>query len=283
MASSKPALSSSSPADDASFDVQRMALYNLERAQRTIDALADKELWVPEDTASVDCMHYLGDEAIAHCAETLRIRPGDSVLDIGSGFNATGRYLNRHYGAEVTGVELQTSIHAMGETITRRNGQSAQVRGVNANFIMAPQTVIAAGSVEHIVSFLCILHIPQRHDLFLRAAQTLKPNGRLYIEDFYARRDPLPEQDAAALRDVVSCPYLPSQETYQQDLEKAGFVDIQFEDVSDAWASFVSSRAGAYRASADPEPSLDTFYTTINDLFSRGNLGGVRISARRPA
>lgn len=262
----------------SSFDVERMALYNLERAQHTLDNLQHKDVWAPEDTASFDCMHYLGDSAIAHCANTLELQPHEVVLDIGSGFNATGRYLNRHHGVTVRGVELQESIHAMGEAITARNGQSAHVHSINANFLTAPQAVIASNSVDHVVSFLCILHIPDRAALFDRVAKTLKPGGRVYIEDFYARH-PLSPDDASALRDIVSCPYLPSRDTYVAQLANAGLTAIAFEDVSPAWQTFVGERAAAYHTRCDRDTSLDTFYSTVARLFASGRVGGARLSA----
>lgn len=269
----------STVANQQSFDIKRMALYGLLRAERTIAALPRDQPWKPEDTESFDCMHYLGNAAIVNCAETLHIKPNDRIFDIGSGFNATGRYLNKHYGAEVIGVELQPEVHAIGETTTAHNGQKDKVHSIVADFVTAPQSLVADSSADHVISFLCYLHIPDRHSLFARIARTLIPGGQIYIEDFYARKE-LSKEDAKALDDVVACPYLPSQSGYVADLQDAGFTDIKFLDMSAQWSAFVGARANEYHAKADREPNLDMFYSTVAALFARGNLGGVRIHAR---
>ena len=253
-----------------------MALYNLNRAHTAMASLEDKTLWEPHDTASFDCMHYLGDAALDHAASKLGLKPGDRVVDIGSGFSATGRYLHQKYGVDVTGVELQGGIHQIAETITRKNEMGTRVRSVNGDFTK----VALEGPVDCIVSFLCILHIPDRGPLFEKAARLLKPGGKLYIEDFFAS-GPLSDESAAQLRDVMSCPRLPTREEYLDDLTRAGFVDIETEDMSTAWSEFVHERAVAYRAKADPEPSLVGFYDTVDSLFRGGSIGGARISCAR--
>lgn len=264
--------------DSADFNVADMALYGLQRARARLRALESKPRWEPADTASFDCMHYLGDAALHAAAVALGLRPGARVLDVGAGFSATGRFLHTHYGADVTGVELQPEIHALAETITARNGLSAHVRSVNDDFTVLPAGV--AAPVDHVISFLCILHIPNRAAVFSQAASMLRRGGTVYVEDFFARAA-LDEATARQLRDVVSCPYLPGRERYVADLEAAGFGNVAFEDVTADWAEFVHGRAREYRRSSAPEPLLLTFYNTIDELFRAGRLGGARIMATK--
>ncbi len=77
---------------------------------------------------------------------------------------------------------------------------------------------------------------------------------------------------------------------YVAELEAAGFKDIDFQDHSTRWGAFCVERLDGFRAArdqkiathgADVVEALDTFYQTICDLFAGGNLGGVRVSARR--
>ena len=256
--------------------VADMALYSLARARVCVAALDGKEQWDIGDTASFDCMHYLGDDALHNAARELKLRPGETVLDIGSGFSATGRFLHSYYGVNVTGVELQPEIHALAETITKRNGMETNVRSVNDDFLQ----MAAVTPVDHIVSILCILHIPDRQAIFGKAASMLSVGGKMYVEDFYARK-PLDSTAQRQLREVVSCPYLPSREQYIRDLEESGFGDVQFHDMSAEWSDYVHARAARYRQSPNPESTLLTFYATVDTLFRGGLVGGVRISAAR--
>ncbi|KAJ6785364.1 hypothetical protein PWT90_03239 [Aphanocladium album] len=263
-------------ATDDGFNVADMALYGLKRARDRLDALEEKPQWELTDTASFDCMHYLGDAALHAAAKAIDLRPGARVIDIGAGFGATGRFLNQYYGADVTGVELQPEIHDMAEKITSRNGMSAHVRSINGDFTK----LAVAEPADHIISFLCILHIPNRADVFSKAASLLQKGGTIYIEDFFARQA-LDEKTSRQLRDVVSCPYLPSRERYIADLEAVGLKNVKFEEVTVDWSIFVHGRAVEYGQSLNPEASLLTFYSTIDELFRGGRLGGARIIATR--
>ncbi|OAQ59130.2 methyl transferase-like protein [Pochonia chlamydosporia 170] len=221
--------------------ISNAALYNLERVRRSLDTLASKPTWQLSDTSDFDCMHYLGDAALDKACQTLGMKYGQTVVDIGSGFSATGRYMHKNYGVDVTGVELQPEIHALAEMITERNGLSAGVHSVNTDFTKFD----IDGPVNYIVSFLCILHIPIRDQVFQKAASILKPGGKVYIEDFFARTI-LSQDTRSKLHNVVCCPYLPSRDQYINDLANAGFHSIQFEDVSEDWADFVHKRATHY-------------------------------------
>jgi SAM-dependent methyltransferase len=252
------------------------ALYDLERVRRSLDALAGKPKWDLSDTADFDCMHYLGDVALEKACQTLGMQHGQTVVDIGSGFSATGRYLHKKYGVDVTGVELQPEIHQLAEIITQRNGLGAGVRSVNADFTKL--TIDAP--VDYIVSFLCILHIPDRDILFQKAAGSLKQGGKIYIEDYFARTT-LSQDTSDQLRKILSCPYLPSRDQYICDLTNVGFHDIQFEEMSDEWAKFVHERAVSNREKGTSKAPLTLFYDTVDALFAGRQLGGVRITATK--
>lgn len=252
------------------------ALYDLRRAKTRLDTLADKPKWDLNDTADFDCMHYLGDAALEKACQTLGMERGQTVVDIGSGFSATGRYLHKRCGVDVTGIELQPEIHQLAEMITERNGLAGGVRSVNADFTK----LTVDKPVDYIVSFLCILHIPDRDTLFQKAASTLKPGGKIYIEDYFARTA-LSREVGDQLRDIVSCPYLPSRDQYIADLAKAGFHDIQFEEVTDEWAKFVHERAASNRQRGTSEAPLTLFYDTVDALFTGRELGGVCITATK--
>jgi cyclopropane fatty-acyl-phospholipid synthase-like methyltransferase len=223
-------------------------------------------------------MHYLGNAAIDNAAVELGLKGGDKVIDIGSGFSATGRYLHQKCRVDVTGIELQDDIHQLAEVIIEKSGMADHVRSVNGDFLQ----LNIDSQADHIVSFLCILHIPDRIALFSKAAAVLRSGGNIYIEDFYAR-ELLDEDLRTILRDAISCPYLPGRQQYEQDLEASGFENVKFHDVSSVWSEFVRSRAKAYRDDPQHDPSLSAFYDAVDTLFASGQVGGCRITANIPS
>ncbi|KAK3186316.1 hypothetical protein K4F52_004854 [Lecanicillium sp. MT-2017a] len=174
------------------------------------------------------------------------------------------------------GDSYTPEIHALAEEITMRNGMAASVRSINGDFTK----MALPGPVDHIVSFLCILHIADRDTLFKKAAAMLPTGGKIYIEDFFAR-EALTSASQDQLRDVVSCSYLPSEKRYLADMESAGFRDVHFQDVSAEWSDYVRARAIEYRKCASRQDAMLAFYDTVNELFASGQVGGVRITAAK--
>ncbi|KAF9880316.1 methyl transferase-like protein [Colletotrichum karsti] len=269
------------PSEHLASDVPDMNLYKLNRVHRTLEGLKDKDVWDAEDTKGFDCMHYLGDAAIENAAKELGLRAGDRVLDIGSGFGGTGRYLHRRYGARTTGIELQGDIHEIAQTINAKSGAGGGAVSVNGDFLELDAETMGGAPVDHVVSFLCILHIPARQQLFEKAHDVTRAGGRVYIEDFFARTAALDEKTLKVLRESVSCPGLPDKQEYVSELERAGFEVVNWVDMSDVWTDFVHQRAAEYKKDPSVDADLTAFYDAVDEVFTGGQVGGVRITCQK--
>ncbi|KAJ0165861.1 hypothetical protein CTA2_9697 [Colletotrichum tanaceti] len=268
------------PSSNAASGVPDMGLYKLSRVHRTLQGLESKSDWTPEDTKSFDCMHYLGDAAVENAAKELGLKAGERVLDLGSGFGGTGRYLHRHFGATITGIELQQDIHEIAQTINERSGVGGGATSINGNFLHLDPGLMGA-PLNHIVSFLCILHIAERETLFKKACDALETGGKLYIEDFFALK-PLDAKTVEVLRASVSCPRLPAKCQYMEELEKAGFQVINWVDMSTAWTEFVHRRAEEFKQDpAAVDADLTSFYDAVDGVFTGGQVGGARITCQK--
>lgn len=238
------------------------------------------------DLVALDHYHYRAIEALDEAALHLGITAQEHVLDIGSGVGGPARYLAWRYGCQVTAVELQAHLHQAAVELTERTGLSAQVQLRQGDFVdlnWEPE------QVDHWLSFLVFLHIPDRTQLFARAAEVLKPGGQFYIEDFFMNQ-PLTHTEQKLLAEVVACPYLPTQEQYLKDLQEAGFVDLIFEEVTDLWTPITQERADKFRAQQERHLNLHgaalvanrlQFYDAVAQLFAGGNIGGARITGRK--
>ncbi|PZU92468.1 MAG: hypothetical protein DCE90_18265 [Pseudanabaena sp.] len=263
-----------------------MYRYRVQRFWKEFDLIKQKQanLTVP-DLTSLDQYHYLGTSAVDHAAKILNISDCSQVLDIGSGIGGTSRYLAWKYGCQVTGVELQEQLHQVGMKANEITQMTEQVQLMQGDFTDISNLPISDHSFDSWVSMNVFLHICDRTTLFQNCARVLKPEGRFYIEDYYAAQD-LPESDRQALAEIIACPYLPSREQYLEDLEKAGFQNIEFVDMSALWQPWLQERYEKFEAKreyylalfdVDMVNSYSHFYQTVVNLFSSGNVSGARI------
>lgn len=239
-----------------------------------------------EDLTPFDQYHYHGTDAVDEAARMLGVDAQTEILEIGSGIGGPARYMAHSTSCKVTALELQPDLSALSEQLTNRCGLANQVEHVCGNVLDKP---LNGRSFDAIMSFLVFLHIPPRAELFAVCNEALKPGGSIVIEDYIKLKEPS-AQDAEALQVKVQCPYLPDMDTYRNDLEGAGFVSVQIEDMSASWTAFTGERLAAYRArrahnvevnGEDLTDGLDDFYATTAELFAKGVVGGVRILAKK--
>ncbi len=270
--------------------IASMYKYRVQRFWKELDLITQQKpipvqnLTVP-DLINLDQYHYLGIEAVDLAAQKLGISAQSQVLDIGSGIGGTARYLAWKYGCQATGVELQEQLHTVGIEMTAATGMQDKVKLIEGDFTNIDGLGIADRSFDCWISLMVFLHICDRTVLFQNCAKVLKPHGKFYIEDYYAVQK-LTQAEAGALAEIIACPYLPNREQYIEDLEKAGFTNIEFTDVSELWQPWLQARSEKFAQSriyyenlfdVDLVNSYSHFYQTVANLFKSGNLGGVRI------
>jgi sarcosine/dimethylglycine N-methyltransferase len=268
-----------------------MPLYtNLDRIERGLAALGigPGEAIRPEQLFALDQWHYHGTEAIAAAARALGLTAHSRVLDVGAGVGGPARYLAHTVGCQVTALELQPALHAIGVDLTRRTGLADRVTHVCADALTHTFPDV---SFDAVVSFLAIVHIPDRPRLFARLARALTPEGGCYIEDL-CQRAPFASRDLEDLRDVVCANTITSQADYTRDLRDAGFGAVTVTDLTPDWAPFAAERLAAWRehhaayAAVHGEGAYcaqELFYTVVARLYHSGSLGGVRLTAHRAA
>ena len=100
----------------------------------------------------------------------------------------------------------------------------------------------------------------------------------------------MPDNTSASTT-TPQAPTVTSLADYLADLEAAGFVDVRCEDMTPEWVAWTAERHRAFRASEKEAiatsglaiyQSRCEFYGAIDALFANGNLGGARITGRRP-
>ncbi|WP_299948895.1 cyclopropane-fatty-acyl-phospholipid synthase family protein [uncultured Ruegeria sp.] len=242
---------------------------------------------VPVDILNrFDQLHYHGTDALDVAIKTCGIKPGQKILEIGSGWGGCARYISHASGAHVTAVELQADYHAVGKALTARSGLSDRVTHVHADFLSwsAPQ-----GGFDHVVSWLALFHIPKRTAYQSRIVAALKPGGTLFVEDLYEIAPP-PEEEADDFKAHLFPNSLAPLYRYKSSLRTAGLDLLNLEDMTSNWASFTADRLIAFRKNRRSYEAvhgvggyriIETFYIKMAGYFSRSLVGGLRLHARR--
>ncbi|KAL3785699.1 hypothetical protein HJC23_008732 [Cyclotella cryptica] len=241
--------------------------------------------------SEIDSMHYLGNAAIEAAVAAMGLTASSKVLDVGSGFGGPARILSSLTKCHVVALELQQDIHDLGAELTRRCKLSDSVDHVSGDILedkIGQQLGYGVSSFDAIVSYLVFLHIPNKGSVLDVCRKLLKPNGTLFVEDFFCI-SPFTKVEVESLARDVFCKDLPSREEYIQQLELSGYKNIQFIDMTTEWTQCVTKRLEHFIANKDgyvkvhgeeAYSGLLEFYAAIAALFSGGNLGGVRIVAQ---
>lgn len=236
--------------------------------------------------SNFDQYHYFGTQSVDDAISALNIEPSTSVLEIGSGLGGPARHLAAKASCLVTALELQKDIHALAETLTKDCRLSDLVEHIHGDILTYTGH---SGEFDHLVSWLAILHIPQRQTLLQNCHDLLKPGGTLFFEDFYKISE-FSESELVSLSKDVYCDYLPTLEEYRDQLSSGGFNEIQFTDMTKSWTRFVNERLDAFKQSRSQYESLhgnevaenlEDFFRKMSLLFNNGDLGGLRITARK--
>lgn len=274
----------------ASPAMKSMKLYDkVERIYNELHArgIDDDSPLDVEDLTPFDQYHYHGTAAVDAAIDALAIGPETRVVEVGAGIGGPARYLAATAGCQVTALELQPDLHAVGEALTARCGLRERVRHVCGDVLDGP---LDGGGFDVLVSYLVFLHIPDRARLFAACRAALRPGGRIFAEDFIKRREPTAAH-WTALREKVLCPYLPSAAEYAAQLAAAGLEVLTLADMSESWTAFTAERYEAFEAArarhlqvhgAEITAGLADFYGTVAGLYGGGVLGGLRFVAVSP-
>jgi arsenite methyltransferase len=180
------------------------------------------------------------------------LRPGERVLDLGSGAGFDAFLAARQVGPQgsVIGVDMTAEMIAK----ARRNMAKIDVTNVEFRLGEIEHLPVADGSVDVIMSNCVINLSPDKPAVFRDAFRVLAPGGRLAISDIVALA-PLP---AALANDLATYTGCVAGAALVRDLERmlidAGFRDVRI-DVKTESRALVSDwmpgrRAEDYVASA---------------------------------
>lgn len=154
-----------------------------------------------------------------HIAAKLRVQPGQSVLDIGSGWGGLGLYLARNLGASVQGVTLSDEQLAVARERAVGEGLDGLVRfdlrdyrSLDTRF----DRIVSVGMFEHV-------GINHFASFFEKVAELLKDDGVMLLHTI-GRSGPPAATDAFIRKHIFPGGYIPSMSEVLPVIERAGLV-----------------------------------------------------------
>jgi ubiquinone/menaquinone biosynthesis C-methylase UbiE len=155
------------------------------------------------------------------------LKPGETVLDLGSGGGFDGFLAAREVGetGKVIGVDMTPEMISL----ARKNAAETNVKNIEFRLGDIENLPVADSSVDVIMSNCVINLSPEKQKVFQEAFRVLKPGGRLAISDIVAIK-PLPEsvQNDPAMR----CGCIGGAalaDDIRTMLEETGFLNISIE------------------------------------------------------
>ncbi len=233
-------------------------------------------------------------QLVEHVATGLGLRRGECVVDIGSGYGATSRFLVERYGAHVTALTLSPAQFAYAST---RPAARRAPRYLLQDWMT---NGLADGGYDAAIAIECTEHMADKGAAFAEVRRVLRPGGRLAVCAWIACDAPRPWQVRHLLEPICHEGRLPGMGTeadYRGLLEGAGLAVTGVEDltarVKGTWPRCARALAGRLTVDASYRRFLASagsrnrvFAATILKIWAAYEVGAMRyllFSARRPA
>jgi SAM-dependent methyltransferase len=184
----------------------------------------------PESLAPFDHFHGRGVIATQEIAAQLALKPGERVLDIGSGIGGPARWFAAKFDVHVTGIDLTPEFCAAAVALNAITGLGDRVRIIPGSALALP---VPDGAFDAAYSQNVIMNIADKKQFYREAFRALRPGGRLALSNLCAgpAGEPYFPVPWATTRDTS---FLASPEEMRADLVAAGFDIAEFRDITQA-------------------------------------------------
>ena len=189
-----------------------------------VKAVAEAFGYSAEELTSIPAQANMG-LSCGNPLATANLRPGEVVVDLGSGGGLDVFLSSRQVGptGKAIGIDMTPAMVKRAKAAAADGGY----RNVEFHLAQIDQLPLPDASVDCVISN-CVLNLaPDKAAVFLEIARVLKPGGRLAVSDI-ALKGELPEAVASSLAAYVGCISGALRiETYREELLKAGFTSVE--------------------------------------------------------
>jgi len=164
-------------------------------------------------------------EKIVSC---LKLSADSKVLEIGSGYGGSARYLARTFGCTVDCLNLSEVHNDRNRAFNREQALEHKVKVIDGNFEEMP---FADAQYDIVSSQDALLHSGDKESVLKEAFRVLKSGGEFIFVDLMQTEN-CPEGALKPILDRIMLDSMASMEYYQATAEKVGFETVQVLDLT---------------------------------------------------
>lgn len=210
------------------------------------------------------------------------VRPGDVVLDLGSGAGIDLLLAAKKVGAagRVIGIDMTEAMIDK----ARENIAAARLTNIEVRKGIIEELPVEADSIDWVISNCVINLSPEKSKVFGEIARVLKPGGRMLVSDIVA--EDLPAEILGNRRLYSSClAGAIGEVAYMEGLKRAGLVDVEIKDRliygASELAAFIGSELQDGESSCCCGPGDE--FARLWAARLQGKVASAKIFARKPA
>ena len=145
------------------------------------------------------------------------------VLDLGAGYGGAARYLAKHFGCQVTCLNLSDIQNQRNRELSREQGLHGKIEVVHGSFEAIPEE---HDTYDIVWSQDAFLHSARKQTVLQEISRVLKPGGELIFTD-PMQSDNCPDGVLQPVYDRLHLDSLGSFAFYREKLSALGFEEIE--------------------------------------------------------
>ncbi len=179
----------------------------------------------PDDTIT-EASRRTQERMVEHLDE---IHSDTRVIDLGSGYGGSARFLAKNYGCNVIGLNLSEVENNRARELNRDQGLDGKINIVDGNF---EDLGFEDESFDVVWSQDSFLHSPARKQVIEEVSRILKPGGEFIFTD-PMQSDDCPDGVLQPILDRIHLESMASPDFYRETADEFDMEEVQYDELTE--------------------------------------------------